>query len=249
MSEAETQNNQLNRNAVTQFFLRVDVGLEPAIDYERLVSDLSKDYDRIEKRQVANLSVIFTDGKSQMTTNDSFDFVLASESTGLTLTISEIQKAIILETKHYLNNSVYKSSLENIVRMVRLQSKDVLSRRIGLRYVNQFPAQTKARISKIFEREYSNVITNMLASDTFISRAIAMNEYNYSQFKARVQYGLPNKFYPGILATYDLLLDIDCFDDGAVRVGDWPDAASKLNHGAYAFFAKFVSDAFLAELR
>ena len=88
-----------------------------------------------------------------------------------------------------------------------------------------------------------------MAGKKSISRVISQEEYNFSNSKLRLQYGIPNKFYPGLLNNYDLVLDIDSYLDSRTIVSDWTLVLSDLNHKAYDIFQESISQNLLESLK
>jgi uncharacterized protein (TIGR04255 family) len=76
-----------------------------------------------------------------------------------------------------------------------------------------------------------------------------MEEYSNEELKLRLQYGVPNKFYPSSITTYDLLLDIDSYTESNYNVNDWESIISKLNHSAYELFLKEMNEIFIGQLK
>ena len=81
--------------------------------------------------------------------------------------------------------------------------------------------------------------TSILKSEQ-LTRAIVLEEYQHEDCYARVQYGIPNKFYPSLIKSLDLLLDIDVFQAGAQFITDWAESVKVCNHKAFEVFRLFI---------
>ncbi len=88
-----------------------------------------------------------------------------------------------------------------------------------------------------------------LLDDINISRAIAYQEYNADGNKTRVQYGIANKYYPAVISSYDLVLDIDAYFDTNILLEDWSAKISDLNHTAYSCFIETMNEKYLLGLK
>lgn len=240
---------RLEHNAIASFILRIDLQLGHKIDLAMLANDLSKNFDRLEKHEVSSMVFTANEGLSDLKAQRSFDFVLIAENQGLKFTISQPQNALIVEASRYVSNTTYKTLLPEIVGAVRRQDKAIGARRIGLRYINQFTSPEKSRVNRILAKPFSTILGSLKDSSDSMTRIIVMNEFNFAEDKARVQFGFPNKFYPGLIASFDILLDIDCYDDGEVRAIDWEDCSQRLNHRAYGIFSSYVLESFILEMK
>jgi uncharacterized protein (TIGR04255 family) len=248
MSEIPITIRLLSKNAIKQFILKIDL-LKPSKEAVlAIINNISVHFDRHEKKQVTNYFIDFTKNDSRYIKNDLFNHVLISESNSLSLTFSEFENSIWIESNNYKENTIYKKYLELIIRNFSEIIPEVFSKRIGMRFINEFNCSLPNNLSKIFNKQTSQIIKSM-SETPFISRAISVEEFNFTDFKARVQYGVLNKFYPSIITTYDSILDIDCFDDNQVKVAEWTDIVSKLNHKSYDLFISKMNSNYLKKLK
>ncbi|HPS86757.1 MAG TPA: TIGR04255 family protein [Spirochaetota bacterium] len=245
MSES---NNTLTKNAIKHFILKIDFSPPELYKNSVIVEHLSKHFDRVEKREISNISLKFTQQESEVLRNISHDYVMVSEAHSVNITFSDIQNAFWIESNKYTNNSIYKEMLELIVNAFKELFPTSQSRRIGMRYVNEFTCSKMTDIRKIFNPDVANIIKSMLRNDS-IMRAIAVEEYNYTNFKSRVQYGISNKFYPSIISTYDSILDIDCFNEIIADIDDWDNIIKELNHCAYGIFKGMLNEKYIEDLK
>jgi hypothetical protein len=68
-----TEERQLTRNSIDLFILRFDLVLGNEIDFDKLLADISRHFDRTEKRVQTNFQVNFASDKSAVNKVESFD--------------------------------------------------------------------------------------------------------------------------------------------------------------------------------
>jgi len=248
MTEDITGDNTLSKNEIKNFILRVDLINNDQLDIAKIAETMSEYFDRTEKKQINKFSINFTKGSSELTKGDTFDYVLVSEEKSISMTFSETQCAFWLESNQYKDNSLYKGIMSKVVNVVDSLCGEAKSRRIGLRYVNQFKCKTKRNIGKIYGKRLSSVVRAMLSGEDLQSRVIGMEEYNDDGFKIRFQYGIPNKFYPSVIGVFDLLLDIDSFIESESGASEWEGIITSLNHAAYGKFVKEINPKYIEVL-
>jgi uncharacterized protein (TIGR04255 family) len=249
MAEEITSENTLAKNEIKNFILKVDLINDGQVELAKIAGKMSEHFDRTEKKQINKFSINFTKGASEITQGDTFDYVLVSEKKSLSMTFSETQCAFWLESNQYRDNSLYKGIMNNVVDVVESLGNEVKSKRIGLRYINQFQCKTKRNIGKIYGKRLSSLVRAMLSEEDTLSRIIGMEEYNNDGFKMRFQYGIPNKFYPAVIAVFDLLMDIDSFVESESGPAEWKEIISSLNHAAYGKFVKEINPKYLEDLK
>ncbi|MFQ1746571.1 TIGR04255 family protein [Aeromonas veronii] len=248
--DADGLNRELQKNLVSAFLLRIDF-LELKQDcVTALCNKLAPQFKNIERRQATNLKVeVNSQGQSSLQQVNSYDVILNSPQELLSLTLSSEGSYILIEAGKYRSNSVYKGIISDIVDVCSEKFPDVLSKRIGLRYINEFSCKGIKDIGKIFSKRTSTVTKGISGQDvTKISRAIAMEEHLVGDGRIRLQYGVPNKFYPSEIVSYDLLLDIDSFIEASIEVNEWSNEISKLNHAAYAVFTECMNAKFIVSI-
>jgi hypothetical protein len=249
MSNEIIPNRALTKNAISQFILRIDFLPNIEIDFVSIINSLSIYFDRTEKRMLTNFQVNISDGKSEVNKTEDFDYVLVNDTTKMSITFSTHLKAFWIETGNYIDNSTYTKVINQIIETIKiLNPTEVYSKRIGMRFINEFKCSNKKTISKILNSNISKSI-NYMSSQEDISRVISQEEYNFSTSKLRLQYGIPNKFYPAILNNFDLLLDIDSFDDTQQEISIWTQILENLNHVAYTKFIFSLNPKYLLELK
>ncbi len=249
MTEDMTGDNTLAKNEIKNFILKVDLINDGQVEIAKIAEKMSEHFDRTEKKQLNKFSINFTKGSSEVTQGDTFDYVLVSEEKSISMTFSETQCAFWLESNQYKDNSSYKGIMNKVVNVVKSLSSEVKSKRIGLRYINQFQCKTKRNIGKIYGKRLSSLVRTMLSEEDMQTRVIGMEEYNNDGFKMRFQYGIPNKFYPSVIAVFDLLLDIDSFVESESGATEWEGLITNLNHAAYGKFVKEINPKYLQDLK
>lgn len=240
--------NTLNKNAIKKFLLRIDIIKNDALKYLYIVQELSKYVDRVESRQASNFSINFTQPDPEIKTSQVFDYVLTSDSKGYFITISEIQNAIYFESSSYTDNSTYKDFIELLINIINVNAPETLSKRIGLRYINEFSCDSTRSVSSVFGKRLSSALKNMMSRDNQ-SRVIGVEEYNNQDTKARIQFGIPNKHYPSTITRIDLLLDIDYYYNSSAKLIEWDSIIKNLNHAAYAYFSSEINPKIIEKLK
>lgn len=249
MVDNETDDRTLTRNSITSFLLRIDLIKTDQLDISRIAREMSKYFDRTEKRQISNVVINFTHDSSEVTRQESsFDYVLQSETRGISLVFSELQSAFWLTSTQYKNNSIYKELMDTIVSVITTLCGDVESRRIGMRYINDFKCTTPRKIGAIYGKRLASILRGML-TESYQSRIIGMEEYNKDEYKIRFQYGIPNKFYPSVITVFDLLMDIDSYIENTTVTSEWNNVVRVLNHAAYDVFKREINPKYLEELK
>lgn len=245
----DDESRTLNRNSIKNFILRIDLvrSNKNNFDTDKVVQLLSDDFDRVEKRQVKNFKVHFTQNKSELSDQDTFDYYLISESNSVNLAFSDVQNALWITSPQYRDNTTYKDIVKNIIDVIVSLNKEVESSRIGLRYINEFSCQKNTVINQIYGKRLSSVLKLMMTKNQ--SRIIGMEEFVNNEYKMRMQYGISNKFYPSIITTCDLLLDIDSYIDCRCNIQDWETVIADLNHAAYERFIVEINPKYLEELK
>jgi uncharacterized protein (TIGR04255 family) len=237
----------LINNNVTQFILRLDFHLPAILKFEEIIEKLSDTFDRTERRSSTNFIVNNIQGEFSITKSSAEDYVMLIESSQLSVTFSPSQAAIWLETNHYKNSSTYKDVILKITNIMKAINPTLKSRRIGLRYINEFKCPKITQIKNYINTVLTKNIQSM-CSRKYISRVIAQEEYNFDKSKLRLQYGIPNKFHPATLKNFDIILDIDSFDDSQQSLDNFESIISDLNHKAYEVFYESVNKKYLEEI-
>lgn len=242
------EERQLSKNSIDLFILRFDLLLDKQFDYGIFIKALSKYFDRTEKRMQTNFEVKFTSDKSELNKVEDFDYVLTNDEKGFSMTFSKIQNSFWFETRNYVNRDTYMKLLTEVLKEAQSLNLNLAARRIGMRFINKFNCLNPKLISKIFNSVISKNLKQRLNQNN-ISRIICQEEFNIENCKIKVQYGVPNKFYPAIINNYDLLLDIDCYIDNIHELKLWTEAIENLNHSAYNAFLQNINPTFINSLK
>lgn len=234
----------LKKNKVGQFILRIDLEKSTDVDFRKLSEMLADDYSTTQTELHVNYCVNIKAG--QVDKEDYIKFVL--KSPGVKLTIDSFQKCITIESNKYEDNSIYKERIAKIIELLTLSNPDLNSERIGLRYINIFPCEKPADISKILNTCEAKSVKDSLSHDN-IARSILIQEFQHEDCMTRVQFGVFNKFYPSIIANYDITLDIDVYCSGLIPIDSWNESIKRYNHLAYDTFISYIRDKYLESLK
>lgn len=248
MSDNEINDRNLNKNGIKNFILRIDLVKNTTLDISKIAETMTAYFDRAEKRQISNFTLSFTKGDSELTKHEVFDFVLISEDSPASMTFSEVQNAFWIQCTQYRNNLIYKGFVKKVIKEISTICNDTEAKRIGLRYINEFNCEKVNNVGRIYGKRLS-AITRAMMKDENQSRVIGVEDYNNDGYKLRLQYGIPNKFYPSVITSYHLLLDIDSYAENTCSISDFEKIISDLNHAAYAKFIKEMNPKYLEGLK
>ena len=246
----EQVDRTLYKNGIKKFILKIDFFSNDVNDFASLVNKISKNFTRLEQRTHINyrINVDLNQDKEEVQRQQTPDFVLIDEAKSLNLTFSTFQNALIIETTKYINNNSYKECLKIVTDAIIELALNIQCKRIGMRYINSFQCKTPKEIMKVLSKEKAKILSG-ICQEKQLSRIIVQEEYNTDNSKLRLQYGLPNKFYPAVMTTYDVLLDIDSYDDSTHPFEEWDDVIKNLNHMAYGEFAKSMNSQYVESLK
>lgn len=239
---------KLSRNSISLFILRFDIVQNSKINFDLIIGDISKYFDRTEKRAQTNFELKFTTDKSELNKIESYDIVLINEKDRFSMTFSKSQDAFWFETPNYIDRNTYSKIVDVLLESAEKNNVELLTKRIGMRFINTFNCLEPKQITKIFKLEISKFLIQRIAQEN-ISRIICQDEFNCDTCKTRVQYGIPNKFYPARINNFDLLLDIDAYEDKIHELGSIKDAIVDINHCAYKSFISNVNPIYLENLK
>ena len=153
---------QLTKNSIAIFILKFDLQINVPIDYDILINNIAKYFDRTEKRMQTNFEVKFTSDKSELNKVESFDYVLTSDKGRFSITFSKSQNTFWFETKNYINRDTYNAIINDIYEEAKKLGLNLVARRIGMRFINNFNCPNPKGISKIFKTEISKNILHLL---------------------------------------------------------------------------------------
>lgn len=242
----EQLNKTLYHNGIKNFILKIDFISNDVAAFASIVNEISTNFTRLEQRIHTNFNIIMDEAKVRK--EQTPDFVLINNEKGLNLTFSTFHNAMSIEMSQYINNKGYKECIATIKEAIIKLGLHIQSKRIGMRYINSFQCNALNNIKKIFNKEKAKIITG-ICNDSNLSRVIIQEEFNTENSKLRSQYGIPNKLYPAKMTTYDLLLDIDSYDDSMHSFDEWDDVIRTLNHEAYGKFIELMNPDFIETLK
>jgi uncharacterized protein (TIGR04255 family) len=246
----EKVDRTLYNNEIKKFILKIDFVSNDVSDFASLVNNISKNFTRLEQRTHINYNINLNlkQDKEEVRKEQTPDYVLINDTTSLNLTFSTFQNALIIETAKYVNNESYKECLRLVGNAIMELSINIQCKRIGMRYINSFQCKSPKEIGKVLSKEKAKMLSGICKEEQ-LSRVIVQEEYNTDSSKLRVQYGVPNKFYPAVMKTYDILLDIDSYDDSTHPFDEWDDIIKNLNHLAYRVFVESMNYQYIEKLK
>lgn len=248
MNENEINDRNLSKNSIKNFILRIDLIKNATLEISKIAEAMAVYFDRAEKRQISNFTLSFTKDESELTKHEVFDFVLIFEENPITMTFSEVQNAFWIQCPQYRNNLIYKEFVKKVIKEISTICDDTEAKRIGLRYINEFNCEKVNNVGRIYGKRLSTITRAMMKEENQ-SRVIGVEDYNNDGYKLRLQYGIPNNFYPSVITSYNLLLDIDSYAENTCSISDFEKIISNLNHAAYAKFIKEMNPKYLEELK
>lgn len=241
----EEVNKTLQNNKITQFLLRIDIMPGTVVDFKGLAEALTADYGTVRTQLHVNYNV---DMQKVKVNKEEFLTYILGKAPDVTLRIDCFDRSIVLSSNHYADNSIYKERIHKLVMILKSLNPEIAASRIGMRYINTFPCSKSTEINKYLNTSEANSIKETLKRPN-ISRAILVHEYQNGDYQARVQCGIPNKFYPSVITNYELVLDIDVYGVGAQTIDRWEDSIRDYNHGAYDYFKEYIKPILLEEMK
>ena len=241
----ENIDRTLGKNKISQFILRIDLAKDKPVDVRQLVEKVKNEYGSLRTELHINYNL---DMEKVEVKKEEFITYRLGPIEQMTLEISAFEQSIILTSSQYINNKVYKDRLEKIVNSLQEIDPEIKAQRIGMRYINKIPCARPTEISKFLNKSEATAIKEALKR-TDISRAILVHEFQKGDYQARVQCGIPNKFFPSKISVYDLVIDIDVYGNGVQPLEMWNDSVKEYNHGAYDIFVSYIHPRLLEEWR
>ncbi len=240
----DNSHKTLMNNNISLFIIRIDFIDAEKPDFADIINKLTNTFSRIEKTIHTNINVDIE--SQQFEKQESYIYTLRRDN-GSQIKFLTHENALVFETNNYIDKTSYIEVISNIIIVLKT-FENYKSKRFGMRFVNNFPCNKVNDISKIFEKDIAKNIINIAKKEN-IMRIINIEEFNFDNYKSRIQYGLINKFYPSIITNYDLLLDIDIYYDGVIEIQDWDDTLKLFNHMAYDYFVKYVNPKYIETIK
>lgn len=244
------ENRTLNNNQIGKFILRIDIDKSTPIDFSYVVDALQGDYTskKIEVQEHYDINIDEQKNEGNVAKSIFPRFVL-TYADGAYLKLGTFDNNIIIESNKYRDNSVYKDRIAKVLAIIKEKhGEGISSTRIGMRYINTFPCENEKDISKIFNPSDSKSIREGLSKPN-ISRVLLVSEFNEEDHQIRIQYGVPNKFYPSIITRPDLMLDIDVFSLGLQPINEWEGVIRTANHDAFRIFNEYIKASYIEKMR
>lgn len=88
--------------------------------------------------------------------------------------------------------------LTKVIEKLKALNVEINSQRIGMRYINIFSCSKVSEISKILNPTDAKLIKETVVKEG-IARSMIVHEYQQGDHLVRVQYGIPNRFYPSVI--------------------------------------------------
>jgi uncharacterized protein (TIGR04255 family) len=242
----EIENRTLTRNGISKFILRFDFITPDCVDFINLINTVSHEFDRTEKIVKTHHKIDLS--SDQVEKSQYYEYVLVNEQFKYSIKFSDLEKSFLFETNQYVSYKTYIDAFMIIKDALLKTYPKVQSKRIGMRFINVFHSPYLKNANKVFNNQISRIIINTVSHEN-TSRVIIQEEYNLQMSKMRVQYGIPNKFYPSQINNYDFLFDIDSYDDSVHDIESWERVISDLNHNAYNKFIEFINPQYIKELK
>lgn len=239
------ENNRiLQNNKITHFILRIDFTKDIQIDYKMLFESLKGEFATFKTELHSNYNVNID--KVEVKKEDFIKYLLSTPA--ISLKIDSFEKCITIELQQYKDKSSYIQCLTNVIERLKSLDIEVNSQRIGMRYINVFSCSKVSEISKILNPIDAKFIKEAVVREG-IARLMLVHEYQYGDHLVRVQYGIPNRFYPSVIKNYDIVLDIDVYSSGQQSIDTWEESIAQFNHQAYDTFISYIKEPFLNTLK
>lgn len=239
----------LSKNKVTNFIIRIDFDMSSKLDYNDVSQALTVIFPNMQTHIFPHYNVNLNNDNVSVEKVEAKKFIFIIEN-GVHLELSPIDKAIIFSSNYYTTNDLYKERLEHIVNIISDKTGGILkARRIGMRYINTFPSIKEGNLPMVLNTSETKILKDSLLNKKDMSRLIVVDEYLKDDYRIRVQYGIPNKFYPNKISSRDIILDIDVYSEGLQNIDIWCDNVSKYNHAAYDTFLKYIRSEVIDQLK
>ena len=237
----------LTKNKVSTFIIRIDLDMSSELDYGEISNALGKIFPNKQIQISPHFNVNLDNVSIEKVEVKKFLYYIEPN---VRLEVSPVDKAIIFSSNYYTTNDLYKERLGKIVDVFAERSGGVLKAwRIGMRFINTFPANKDGNLPTVLNASETKMLKDSLAKKNNLSRLIMVDEYLKEDYRIRVQYGVPNKFYPNKISSQDVILDIDVYSEGLQSIENWCDMISDYNHAAYDTFMGYVRGEVVDSLR
>lgn len=203
-------------------------------------SEIIELFPRIEKGLEAQLS---TKDSSGLTIKEQLaKWTMSNKEKDKKITLS--QKNMILEFLKYNNYDDFKSTWDEVFRVLLLKYSITFFDRLGLRYIN------RVSLEKGNPLIWKNYINNKLiaglgfcpdmASD--VVRSMHQIIFNKNGKKIIFNYGIWNDNYPDAPSLKHFMLDYDCFIDSPIEAAEISNKIKEFIDIIYYLFEKSIED-------
>ena len=241
--------NTLTNNGIKKFILRFDFQANaPELNFSEMMNSLSHLFDRVEQISTPNINLELKGEDPLVTKQNLVRYHLINADSKLMLILSPADTAFWIDSPSYKNNTTYKVLIPDILNaFLTLHPKNKI-KRIGMRFINEYECKDINGIRKILSKDKANSVVSMLRNN-YLTRVLCQEEYNYDDSKLRIVFGVPNKYYPSKLLNYDIVIDIDSYDESPDISIDNFGVIDNLNHRAYSAFTNSINVQFLEKLK
>jgi len=237
----------LTKNKITMFIIRIDLDMASVLNYNEISDAIGQLFPDRQTQILPHFNVNLDNVTIGKVEAKKFLYLIEPN---VKLEISPIDKAIIFSSTYYTTKDLYKERLRQIVEVFSTRTGDGLkARRIGMRFINTFPSNKDGNLPSVLNAPETKILKESLAKKNDLSRLIIVDEYLKDDYRIRVQYGVPNKFYPNKISSQDIILDIDVYSEGLQPIENWCDIVSIYNHAAFDTFMAYVRGEIIDSLR
>ena len=230
-------------NYVNAVILKVDFkDFEKSIKQDN-ITNIIKVLPLYEKRLEKQVQINLENGDSVNKAAEAANHVFSSENRTMTLTISELQKAIWLETKKYSTWKEYFETFLRINEVLSVYLKDYSINRIGLRFINQIPFSSYAEVKKNLSKNISTLFIEN-SKEKEISRLFVIKDLTFEDSLFRFQFGIPNQYFPNPILVPEFVLDFDAYSVKTRKYEELNTLIENFHYQIQCEFEKAITDAF-----
>lgn len=251
MSQENAENTKtLYNNKIVNALIRIDFDPRFKYDIDDVAGKFSHLFNSMEQRiYLQKFSFSNQDGEEFKTKRENVkNTVLINEIKKCSLIFSPEPPSIVFDMNHYISSSIYEDLFQKLTDYFSSKYPEELTARIGMRFINLFPAKNVTAYSKFLASPYLSIVRSICKKDK-LCRTLVQQETNDDSIKVRVTYGLVNKYYPEHLVSKDLTIDIDAFTERRVLFKDWSEIIKELNQAAYNSFIEMIKRDYIPLLR
>ena len=184
----------LQNNKISHFILRIDFTKDIQIDYKILSESLKDEFETYRTELHSNYNVNIDN--FEVKKEDFIKYLLSAPT--ISLKIDSFEKSVVVELQQYKDKSSYMQYLTKVIEKLKALNVEINSQRIGMRYINIFSCSKVSEISKILNPTDAKLIKETVVREG-IARSMIVHEYQQGDHLVRVQYGIPNRFYPSVI--------------------------------------------------